>query len=98
MEKCFHNLEAEIEVLQPSVIFLLGKQVSDFVISKFLGKTPELDGNFNYDSIQFQNIHLVPIHHPSYILVYKRKHLKNYMEGISRHILSFKKLASGEYN
>src|SRR5262249_37767631 len=34
MEKCFINFQWELEAFNPSVVFLLGKQVSSFVLKK----------------------------------------------------------------
>jgi len=70
MEKCFPNFENEIEDLAPNIIFLLGKQVASFVMKKFLISEINLDINF------------IPIHHPSYILVYKRKKVDKYIDNI----------------
>ena len=36
MEKCFPNLESEIKELKPTIVFLLGKQVSTFIAKKYL--------------------------------------------------------------
>jgi uracil-DNA glycosylase len=83
MEKCYPNLLSEIEVLKPSVIFLLGKQVSTFIFGKLGVDDLILDENFNYNSVIVDNIQYIPIHHPSYVLVYKRKFVTNYIEGIS---------------
>jgi len=83
MEKCFPNLETEIEILKPSLVFLLGKQVASFVLEKlFLGDVI-LDESFNYNTFVINNIRYIPVHHPSYILVYKRKFIKDYINGIS---------------
>ncbi|WP_416865117.1 MAG: uracil-DNA glycosylase family protein [Imperialibacter sp.] len=86
MEKCFANLLSEIEELQPAVVFLLGKQVSDFVLSKYSIKTGEPSGEFEYNSYSFGGFEFVPVHHPSYILVYKRRFVANYIAGISKHL------------
>jgi uracil-DNA glycosylase family 4 len=82
MEKCFPNFQFELEVLKPSVVFLLGKQVATFILNKISDKEVVLAENFAYTPIQINNIKFVPVHHPSYILVYKRKLIQNYMEGI----------------
>ncbi len=93
MQKCFQNFEVEIEVLKPSIIFLLGKQVSDFVLSRYMFKEYRLDNNFKYESYRLENVELIPVHHPSYILVYKRRFIKNYISGISEHLESFYELS-----
>ena len=83
MEKCFSNFETEIESFKPSLIFLLGKQVGSFILEKLTLRTVFLDENFNYNSVKVNNIEYVPIHHPSYVLVYKRKYINNYIKGIN---------------
>lgn len=78
MEKCFPNFEWEIEHLQPQIVFLLGRQVSEFVFKKLGLPKASLGENFHYHSFLIGSTHFVPIHHPSYILVYKRKQLDVY--------------------
>lgn len=82
MEKCFPNLTAEVEELKPKVIFLLGKQVATFVLSRFGITHFSLDEEFNYQGYEEGEITYVPIHHPSYVLIYKRKNVKTYIEQI----------------
>lgn len=82
MEKCFPNFEYEMEVLTPKVVFLLGKQTASFVMKKLSIRDISLPENFKYSSFNFNGIHFIPIHHPSYILVYKRKHMNSYIKNI----------------
>ena len=82
MEKCYPNLEDEIEILKPTLIFLLGKQVGTFVLDKFSKKIVFLRDDFNYEVFLINEITYVPVHHPSYILVYKRKYILDYIKGI----------------
>lgn len=84
MNKCFPNLINELNILSPRVVFLLGKQVSDFVLRKFEITSKKLSNNFQYESFTIDETLFIPIHHPSYILVYKRKYVNDYIEGISR--------------
>lgn len=97
MEKCFPNFEFELDVLKPKIVFLLGKQVSNFVLKQFSITEFTLDENFNYSSITIDNIQFIPVHHPSYILVYKRKLIEKYINSIqalfSNHALIDKKRA-----
>lgn len=82
MEKCYNNFEWELETLTPSVVFLLGKQVATFVLKKQSIRNVILDDQFVFQSYRFNNIEFVPVHHPSYILVYKRKLIDLYVRGI----------------
>jgi len=84
MEKCYSNLEEEMNSLEPSVIFLLGKQVANFIIQKHFGSEAILDKNFNYKGLKKGNVTYVPVHHPSYILVYKRKALDQYIKSLRK--------------
>jgi DNA polymerase len=82
VEKCYPNLYDEIDTLKPKIIFLLGKQVAKFVLGKNSIVTFTLNDDFNYNSFVINGISYVPVHHPSYILVYKRKHTESYINGI----------------
>jgi len=83
MEKCFPNLTDEIEELKPEIIFLLGAQVAKFILGKLSVYSFSLNENFKYESYFKNGITYVPNHHPSYILVYKRKLVDEYIKGIS---------------
>jgi uracil-DNA glycosylase len=82
MEKCFSNFQYELEELKPSVVFLLGKQVASFVMKKMGVKEIELPEDYKYKPILIKDTFFVPVHHPSFILVYKRKHLNSYIKNI----------------
>jgi DNA polymerase len=84
MQECYPNLELELEVLSPRIVFLLGKQVSDFILSQHGIKIPGLNTEFSYEPISIGETLYVPIHHPSYILVYKRKKVSEYISAISK--------------
>lgn len=88
MEKCFSNFQWELEHLRPKTVFLLGKQVADFVLRKFGLAKLSLSESYQYETVKFGKIRFVPVHHPSYILIYKRKLLHCYIEGIQRLIVS----------
>jgi uracil-DNA glycosylase len=82
MEKCYPNLQYEITVLKPSLIFLLGRQVGAFVLGKLSKSLSSLNNEFIYNSYSIDGITYVPIHHPSYVLVYKRKDIQTYISSI----------------
>lgn len=88
MDNCFPNFLWELETLSPSTVFLLGKQVSDFVLRKFDFSPVRMSDSFNYESVIHNSVQFVPIHHPSYILVYKRKLLQEYKESLQSIISS----------
>lgn len=82
MKNCFFHLKDEISYLKPKLIFLLGKQVSTFVLKEVGINSFSLDESFNYSTYKADNNIFVPVHHPSFILVYKRKKLQNYIQSI----------------
>ncbi len=82
MERCFPNFETELSELQPRTVFLLGKQVSKFVFKKLKKQVPDLDENFRYTTTKIDGINFISVHHPSYILIYKRKSLDSYIKNI----------------
>ena len=82
MKDCFFHLNDEISFLKPKLIFLLGKQVASFVLKEFGIKDFSLDDEFNYSSFLINNFKFIPIHHPSFVLIYKRKKLQNYINNI----------------
>jgi DNA polymerase len=61
----------------------LGKQVAQFVLGKQGYNSFSLDDNFNYQPFNIDGILYIPVHHPSFILVYKRKFIDKYMNAIS---------------
>lgn len=85
MERCFPNFQWELEKLEPTTVFLLGKQVASFVLKKLSPHKPLFSENFNYASFEIGRINFIPIHHPSFILVYKRKSLTQYIENVRKH-------------
>jgi uracil-DNA glycosylase len=88
MKNCISNLLLEIQYFKPKLIFLLGKPVASFVLHHFGIKDFVLDNEFNYSTFIIKNTVFVPIHHPSYILVYKRKKVDIYIKGIQSMINS----------
>lgn len=86
MKKCFSHLEDEINVLKPKVVFLLGKQAASFVLNEYGINECEFDDDFSYKTYTVKGCKFVPVHHPSYILVYKRKQIDKYIQAIESHI------------
>ena len=69
MDKCILNLIKEIEVGKPKIIFVLGKIAYNFI-----------QDYFSKNNIKIKNI--VYIEHPSYIYVYKKKYINDYINKI----------------
>lgn len=81
INQCLPHFDEEIASLSPKVVFLLGNQVVD-AISKHYSISLKKWRGFSYSFTKYNNMYFVPIHHPSYIYVYKRKQVDDYIEGI----------------
>ncbi|VEN74875.1 Uracil-DNA glycosylase, family 4 [Candidatus Desulfarcum epimagneticum] len=82
MSACYDHLIYEINAFKPKVVFLLGKIVSDFIAKREKITIGPLHPNFEYIKLNIINTTIVPIHHPSYIQIYKRKKVNNYMSAV----------------
>jgi len=83
MENCYPKLNNEITILDPKVVVLLGSQVSKFVLNKMdLGKKVLDEAAFIKCRIH-QNRLFISTYHPSYMQIYKNKHIEAYAEQIS---------------
>ena len=80
---CLPNLKQEIAELSPKIVFLLGEKVYSSVGKYFNISFQKING-FEYNYVTFNNVYYVPIQHPSYMYVYKRKYIENYIQGIKR--------------
>ncbi len=80
------ELKNRIKELNPLIIIALGS-----LVTKSLAKIFNLNINFP-KTYQYQfyksEYFIIPVHHPSYIGVYKRKNLKDYIENIHKSILT----------
>jgi len=83
MSDCYGHLVNEIRVLQPNVGFLLGKIVYNFIAKKEKIHISNLNSNFDYKELILFGTTVVPIHHPSYIQIYKRRQVVNYISAVS---------------
>lgn len=84
MKKCSSNFNLEVEHGKPKLVFLLGKQVSDFVFDWLEIPAPQLSETFSYTTHFYDGAYYIPVHHPSFILVYKRRRLDEYVANISK--------------
>lgn len=81
IDLCIPNLEMEILNLKPKIVFLLGEKVAKSV-SKYFQITFESWDGYKYKYVKHKGIYYIPIHHPSYIFVYKRKEIEDYIVNI----------------
>jgi len=72
IDTCLPHLRLEIDELTPQIIFLLGSKVIS-AVSRYYSIDFKSWDEFNYSYQKHGNRYFVPVHHPSYIYVYKRK-------------------------
>jgi len=82
MSACYYHLINEINAFQPRVVFLLGKIVCDFIAKREKINIGALHPNYEYLKFDIINTTIVPIHHPSYIQIYKRKQVDRYISAV----------------
>ena len=89
MKACLPHLLSEIEHFQPRVIVPLGGQVAKFMVNNLM-PDQHFDGfadDFSYQAFSLNNGMLLPIHHPSYIWVYRRKRIPQYIGAVGERLL-----------
>jgi hypothetical protein len=91
MKLGWNELQSEMKQTFPDLLVTLGQQVSSFLRSQ-MGVQPAkllLPSNFSYESYvsQSQSI-ILSVHHPSFIYVYHRKDIENYVENVAISILT----------
>lgn len=80
---CFENLVSEIHTMHPRIVFLLGEKVYSSVGRHLNIQFVKWD-EFDYHHKEHDGIYFVPIHHPSYIYVYKKKSINTYVKSVER--------------
>lgn len=78
---CFENLVNEIHTMSPRIVFLLGEKVYSSVGRHFNIQFDKWD-KLEYHYKEHDGTYFVPIHHPSYIYLYRRKEIDNYVKSI----------------
>ena len=84
INSCFPHLEKEIKSVQPKIIIPLGKQVTTYFSKHFQIPLKK------YHPTKLENFTILPIDHPSYLMIYKRKNLEDYRNKIIKLIQSVK--------
>lgn len=82
MKKSIDNLNNTIKEFNPDLVFMLGNQVGKFLISeKNLQKMKDyvIDNTFIDTDILYTQVY-----HPSYILIYKRKFINEYIQDLAQ--------------
>jgi uracil-DNA glycosylase len=69
----------------PTLLVTLGQQVSSFLRSQMGVQPvkPRLPSDFSFKSYLSQSTsHILSIHHPSFVFVYRRKYIEQYIENV----------------
>lgn len=82
ISNCINHLMAEIDELSPKLVFLLGEKVYSSV-GKYLKITFNKWNDFEFKYVEHKGVYYIPVHHPSYIHVYRRKQTNEYIDGIN---------------
>ena len=79
----------EVAELQPRIVVTLGAAVSKVVVERvsLRGRFTGLGNSFSYAPCAGGRFFVLPVHHPSFILVYRRKRLHSYIASICKWIL-----------
>lgn len=83
LELCFSHYTAELANLSPTKVVLFGRQVSNFIADKLNLQFRRPRGEFEFPVAQLGGVELLSAHHPSYVLVYKRRKLDLYKRRIA---------------
>jgi len=85
---CIPHLDEEIRLLSPKIVVLLGQKVADAV--KLHHKIEfEKTFNFDYCATLYRRVFYMPVQHPSYICVYRRKQKDEYISSIERFVRQY---------
>ncbi len=91
MKSGWNELQDEMNRTSPNLLVTLGQQVSFFLRSQ-MGVQPAkqlLPSDFSYESYLSQSrYNILSVHHPSFIYVYRRKDIENYVENVVISILT----------
>lgn len=85
MDLCITNLFREIEILKPKVVILLGKNVIQSIETNMKVRFDDFN-EYDYKLYKLGDLNVIPIHHPSYISVYKRKSKETYINAVEKMI------------
>lgn len=77
---CYPELQIEIRTINPRVILLLGNRTATFILDQLGLQMSKL--SYKYRAFEHEERWYVPIHHPSYIMVYKRKEKNLYIQAV----------------
>lgn len=91
MEQGWKDLQNEINQMSPNLLVTLGLQVSFFVRTQMgvQPAKPRLPADFSSKTYLSQSkSYLLSVHHPSFVFVYRRKYVTNYVSSVIQSISS----------
>lgn len=80
MSDCYSNLMVELQELKPKLVILLGKLVSNFITQQNSQLIKQTENRLHADKLM--PTHYFTVHHPSYIYVYRRKQINEYIQSL----------------
>ncbi len=81
IQTCIKNLDDEIKSLTPKIVFLLGEKVS-LAVANYYQEHFEKWRGYKYYYTDIGGCYFIPIQHPSYIYIYKKRDVQEYISGI----------------
>lgn len=93
MRECVPALRQTLDSMQDPIVVLLGRKVADQVLPA-MGERFRGYSGFEYSCSQVGERWVLPIHHPSYVSIYKRKHIPDYASGIAAAIKALGSLSA----
>ncbi len=85
MEDSFCLLQNDILEFKPTTVFLLGNRVSEFVLNKKEQKLIKSKERWRaYAPVFINGVCFISIFHPSYVYVYKRKEIDDYLKTVRK--------------
>ena len=91
MKLGWNELQEEINQRSPNLLVTLGHQVSYFLRAQMgvIPVKPQLPPDFSYESYLSQSkSNILSVHHPSFVFIYRRKDIENYVDNVVLSILS----------
>lgn len=91
MEQGWKELQNEMDQMFPNLLVTLGQQVSFFLRSRMgiQPAKPRLPADFSSKTYLSQSEHhLLSVHHPSFVFVYRRRYIENYVNNVVQSVSS----------
>lgn len=91
MEQGWKDLQNEMNHMSPNLLVTLGQQVSFFLRTQMgiQPAKPRLPADFSSKTYLSQSRpYLLSVHHPSFVFVYRRKYIVNYVNSVIQSISS----------